>query len=568
MTTPAGVAPATTPLAPPGPLAPGGLRVTALGGIGEIGRNMTVFEHLGRLLIIDCGVLFPNHDEPGVDLILPDLRHIENRLDDIEAVVVTHAHEDHIGAIPHLLKMRSDIPIVGSKFTLALVAAKCREHRIKPVFVEVAEKQSSQHGVFECEYFAVNHSIPDALAIAVYCGAGTVLVTGDIKLDQLPLDGRPTDLPGMSRLGDAGVDLFLCDSTNADIPGVGPSESEIGPNMHRLMRGAEGRVIVACFASNVARVQQIIDAAVALGRKVSFVGRSMVRNMGIARELGFLNVDDDDVLDIAAAEMMPPERVVLVTTGTQGEPMAALSRMSRGEHRSITLTSGDLIIMSSSQIPGNEEAIFGVIDSLAKIGVRVVTNGQARIHVSGHAYAGELLFLYNGVRPRNVMPVHGTWRHLRANAALAEKSGVPSESIVLAENGVSVDLVGGRAKVSGAVPLGKMFVDGLVTGDVGDATVGERLTLASGFISATVVVKRGTGKSVAPPHLYSRGFSEDPKALEPAAQKVQEALEALAAERVTDPARIAQAARRAVGKWVGEVYRRQPMIVPTVLEID
>jgi ribonuclease J len=248
--------------------------------------------------------------------------------------------------------------------------------------------------------------------------------------------------------------------------------------------------------------------------------------------------------------------------------MAALSRMSRGEHRSITLTSGDLIIMSSSQIPGNEEAIFGVIDSLAKIGVRVVTNGQARIHVSGHAYAGELLFLYNGVRPRNVMPVHGTWRHLRANAALAETSGVPSESIVLAENGVSVDLVGGRAKVSGAVPLGKMFVDGLVTGDVGDATVGERLTLASGFISATVVVKRGTGKSVAPPHLYSRGFSEDPKALEPVAQKVQEAMEVLAAERVTDPARIAQAARRAVGKWVGEVYRRQPMIVPTVLEID
>jgi ribonuclease J len=567
MTNATGSPPATAPLTPPGPLASGALRVTALGGIGEIGRNMTVFEHLGRLLIVDCGVLFPNHDEPGVDLILPDLRHIEGRLDDIEAVVVTHAHEDHIGAIPHLLKMRSDIPIVGSKFTLALIDAKCREHRIKPVFVEVAEKQSSQHGVFECEYFAVNHSIPDALAIAVYCGAGTVLVTGDIKLDQLPLDGRPTDLPGMSRLGDVGVDLFLCDSTNADVPGVGPSESEIGPNLHRLIRGAEGRVIVACFASNVARVQQIVDAAVALGRKVSFVGRSMVRNMAIARELGFLTVADDDVLDIAAAEMMPPERVVLVTTGTQGEPMAALSRMSRGEHRSITLTSGDLIIMSSSQIPGNEEAIFGVIDSLAKIGVRVVMNGQVRIHVSGHAYAGELLFLYNGVRPRNVMPVHGTWRHLRANAALAEKSGVPAENIVLAENGVSVDLIGGKASISGAVPLGKMFVDGLVTGDVGDATVGERLTLASGFIAVTVVVSRATGKLAAPPHLYSRGFSEDPKALEPATRKVQEALDTLAAEKVTDPARIAQAARRAIGKWVGEVYRRQPMIVPTVLEV-
>ncbi|MET0698726.1 MAG: ribonuclease J [Mycobacterium sp.] len=556
------------PLTPPGPLAPGAIRVTALGGISEIGRNMTVFEHLGRLLIIDCGVLFPGHDEPGVDLILPDLRHIEGRLDDIEALVLTHAHEDHIGAIPHLLKLRPDIPVVGSKFTLALVDAKCREHRIKPKFVEVSEGQSSNHGVFDCEYFAVNHSIPDALAIAVYAGGSTILHTGDVKLDQLPLDGRPTDLPGMSRLGDSGVDLFLCDSTNAEIPGVGPSESEIGPNLHRLIRSAEGRVIVACFASNVARVQQIIDASVLLGRKVSFVGRSMVRNMGIARDLGFLNVDDDNVIDINAAEMLPADRIVLITTGTQGEPMAALSRMSRGEHRSITLTPGDLIILSSSQIPGNEEAIFGVIDSLAKIGVRVVTNQQVRIHVSGHAYAGELLFLYNGVRPRNVMPVHGTWRHLRANAALAVSSGVSEENIVLAENGVSVDLIAGKASIAGAVPVGKMFVDGMVTGDVGDATLGERLVLSSGFIAVTVVVHRGTGKLAGPPHLQSRGFSEDPKALDPALLKVQTELEKLAAERVTDVTRIAQAARRAIGKWVAEAYRRQPMIVPTVIEID
>jgi ribonuclease J len=556
-----------TDLAAPGPLAPGGLRVTALGGIGEIGRNMTVFEHLGRLLIIDCGVLFPGHDEPGVDLILPDLRHIEDRLDDIEALVLTHAHEDHIGAIPFLLKLRRDIPVVGSKFTLALVAAKCREHRIKPEFVEVAEGQRSTHGVFECQYFAVNHSIPDALAIAVHTGAGTVLHTGDIKLDQLPLDGRPTDLPGMSRLGDAGVDLFLCDSTNSEHPGVGPSESEVGPNLHRLIRGADGRVIVACFASNVDRVQQIVDAAVALGRKVSFVGRSMVRNMGIARELGFLSVSDDDILDIGAAEMMPADRVVLVTTGTQGEPMAALSRMSRGEHRSITLTDGDLIILSSSLIPGNEEAVFGVIDALAKIGARVVTNNQVRVHVSGHAYAGELLFLYNGVRPRNVMPVHGTWRHLRANAKLAVSTGVPEENILLAENGVSVDLVNGVASIAGAVPVGKMFVDGLVTGDVGDATLGQRLILSSGFVAVTVVVHRGTGRPAGPAHLHSRGFSDDPKALDPVALMVQEELESLVAEQVTDPGRIAQAVRRTVGKWVGETYRRQPMIVPTVIEI-
>lgn len=556
-----------TELAPPKPLAPGGLRVTALGGISEIGRNMTVFEHLGRLLIVDCGVLFPGHDEPGVDLILPDLRHVEGRLDDVEALVVTHAHEDHIGAIPFLLKLRPDIPVVGSKFTIALIREKCREHRIKPVCVEVAERQSSQHGVFECEYFAVNHSIPGCLAVAIHTGAGTVLHTGDIKLDQQPLDGRPTDLPGMSRLGDAGVDLFLCDSTNSEHPGVSPSESEVGPTLHRLIRGAEGRVIAACFASNVDRVQQIIDAAVALGRRVSFVGRSMVRNMGIARELGYLRVTDADILDIGAAEMMPPEKVVLITTGTQGEPMAALSRMSRGEHRSITLTAGDLIILSSSLIPGNEEAVYGVIDALAKIGARVVTNAQARVHVSGHAYAGELLFLYNGVRPRNVMPVHGTWRHLRANAALAASTGVPQENIVLAENGVSVDLVAGKASIAGAVTVGKMFVDGLITGDVGDATLGERLILSSGFVAVTVVVHRETGKPAAPAHLHSRGFSEDPKALEPVARNVERELESLAADNITDPTRIAQAVRRTVGKWVGETYRRQPMIVPTVIEI-
>jgi ribonuclease J len=532
---------------------------------------MLVFEHLGRLLIVDCGVLFPSHDEPAVDLILPDLRHIENRLDDVEALVLTHAHEDHIGAVPFLLKLRPDIPVVGSKFTLALVAAKCREHRLKPVLVEVAEGRHSRHGVFECEYFAVNHTIPDALAIAIHTGAGTVLHTGDIKLDQLPLDGRPTDLPGMSRLGSrfdgAGVDLFLCDSTNAEMPGVGPSESEIGPTLHRLIRGAGGRVIVACFASNVDRVQQIVDAAVALGRRVSFVGRSMVRNMGIARELGFLRIADSDLIEIGAAETMPPEKVVLITTGTQGEPMAALSRMSRGEHRSITLTSDDLIILSSSLIPGNEEAIYDVIDSLSKLGARVVTNQQARVHVSGHAYAGELLFLYNGVRPRHVMPVHGTWRMLRANAKLAASTGVPEESILLAENGVNVDLVAGKARITGAVPVGKMFVDGAITGDVGDITLGERLILSSGFVAVTVVVRRGTGQPAAPPHLYSRGFSEDPKALEPAVREVAAELEVLMAQHVTDPARIAQAVRRTIGKWVGETYRRQPMIVPTVIEI-
>ena len=556
-------------LKPPGPLAPGGLRVTALGGISEIGRNMTVFEHLGRLLIVDCGVLFPGHDEPGVDLILPDLRHVEDRLDEVEALVLTHAHEDHIGAIPFLLKLRPDIPIVGSKFTLALVAEKCREHRIKPNFTEVGAGQSSQHGVFECEYFHVNHSIPGCLAIAIHTGAGTVLHTGDIKLDQLPLDDNPTDLPGMSRLGDAGVDLFLCDSTNSEIPGVGPSESEIGPNMHRLIRGAEGRVIVACFASNVARVQQIIDASVALGRKVSFVGRSMVRNMGIAKELGYLNVATDDVIDIGAAEMMAPERVTLVTTGTQGEPMAALSRMSRGEHRSITLTSGDLIIMSSSQIPGNEEAIFGVLDSLAKIGVRVVTNAQVRDTCFGSRLRGRAAVpLQRGAAAqrdagaRHVADVAG-----QCGAGSSARVS-PDDSIVLAENGVSVDLVAGQGVHRGRGDRGQdvrrrvdhrrrrrrdagRAVDPVVGLHRGDGRRASRHGQARG--AGASACRAGSPRT---PRRWTRSRARSRKSWSP-----------LRPTRVTDVTRIAQGVRRVVGKWVGETYRRQPMIVPTVIEI-
>ena len=481
---------------------------------------------------------------------------------------LTHAHEDHIGAIPFLLKLRPDIPVVGSKFTLALVNEKCREHRIKPVFEEVDEGQSSTHGVFECEYFAVNHSIPGCLAIAIHTGAGTVLHTGDIKLDQSPPDGKPTDLPGMSRLGDAGVDLFLCDSTNSEIPGVGPSESEIGPNIHRLIRGAQGRVIVACFASNVGRVQQIIDASVALGRKVSFVGRSMVRNMGIAKELGYLTLEnDDDIIDIGAAEMLAPERVTLVTTGTQGETMAALSRMSRGEHRSITLTSGDLIIMSSSQIPGNEEAIFGVW-----MRWRRSVPASSRMPSPRACYGPRL-------RRRIAVP-------LQRRAAAQCDAGARHVADAAGQCGAG----GAHRRAGGERSCWRRTVSALIwwraahrlparcrrarcssTGWSPETSamtvVGERLALSSGFIGVTVVMRSGTGKPAAPPHPASRGFSEDPKALEPAARKVEEALEALAAERVTDVARIAQAVRRAVGKWVGETYRRQPMIVPTVIEI-
>ena len=552
--------------APP-PLPAGGLRVMALGGLGEIGRNMAVLEYEGALLVIDCGVLFPEAEQPGVDLILPDFGVIEHRLGDIAAVVLTHGHEDHIGAVPFLLRLRPDIPVVGSKFTLALVAAKCREHRLRPNLVEVVEGDRTTHGPFECEYFAVNHSIPDALAVAVRTEAGLVLHTGDIKLDQLPLDGRLTDLAGFSRLGDEGVDLFLVDSTNAEVPGFVMPEREIGGVLDNVIGKATQRVIVASFASHVHRIQQVVDVAERYNRRIAFVGRSMVRNMQIAQDLGYLRVPDGLVVDLDTAATLPDNRLVLISTGSQGEPLSALSRMARGEHRQINIRADDLVVLASSLIPGNENSVFAVVNGLAKRGATVVTQQNAKVHVSGHASAGELLYLYNAVRPTNAMPVHGEWRHLRANAALAEATGVPRERIVLAEDGVVVDLVDGLAEIVGQVPVGHVYVDGLSVGDVGESTLSDRLILGEGgFISISVAVDEN-GRAVSTPGVSGRGFSDDPGALSEAAQLVDKVLNELAAEGIDDAHRIAQAIRRVVGRWVSDTYRRRPMIVPTVITV-
>jgi ribonuclease J len=566
--------PAVEPVLPglptqlPGPLPEGALRVTSLGGIGEIGRNMTVFEYDGRLLVVDAGVLFPDADAPGVDLILPDFRPILDRLADIDALVLTHGHEDHIGAVPFLLRQRPDLLVVGSPFTLALVAAKCREHRLTPHLLEVTEGDRMRHGAFECEYFSVAHSIPQCLAVAIRTPAGVVLHTGDIKLDQLPLDGRLTDLPGFSRLGDEGVDLFLCDSTNADVPGVSPSEASLGPSLAAAIGSAEHRVFVSCFASNVHRVQQIVDGAVAHGRRVCLLGRSMLRNMEIATELGLLTVPDGTMVGLDELDDLPDEQVLVVLTGSQGETMAALNRITRGEHRSLQMRTSDTVILSSSLIPGNEHAVFGMVNRLRRAGVRVIDNRNANVHVSGHAFAGELLFLYNAVRPSNVMPVHGEWRHLRANAALAEKTGVAPDAVVVTENGVVVDLVDGKAAIVGRVEVGRAYVDGVATGDIEAPTLADRLVLGEGgFISITVAIDGGTGRAVTPPTLSGRGFSEDPKALQAVLPMVEAELARTEAEGITDTHRVAQQVRRVVGKWVGETYRRRPMIVPTVIAV-
>jgi len=552
--------------APPA-LPTGGLRIVALGGLGEIGRNMTVFEHAGRLLIVDCGVLFPEDEQPGVDLILPDFGYIRDRLADVEAVIVTHGHEDHIGGVPYLLRERRGLPIVGSKLTLAFLRGKLTEHRIVPEARVVAEGDVVRFGPFECEFFAVNHSIPDALAVSIRTAAGLVLHTGDFKMDQLPLDGRLTDLGGFGRLGREGVDLLMSDSTNAEIPGFVTSEREIRPVLDEVLRAARRRVIVACFASHVHRVQQVLDAAALHGRRVAFIGRSMVRNMGIARDLGYLSVPPDLIVDAREVDELDPASVVLISTGSQGEPLSALSRMANRDHP-VRIEVGDTVVLASSLVPGNEAAVYRVVNGLARWGASVIHKTVALVHVSGHAPAGELLYVLNITRPSNVMPIHGEWRHLRAHAALATASGVPPERIVLADDGVVVDLVDGVASIVGKVPCGYVYVDGLAVGDVGEASLKDRRILGDeGFVTIVVVMDSVTGKVSGGPEIFARGFNEDSAAFDGVRPRIEDALEAAAAQGVADAIGLQQIVRRTVGKWVHDTYRRRPMIIPVVIEL-
>jgi ribonuclease J len=555
-------------LGTPPDLADGGLRVVALGGIGEIGRNMTVFEHSGRLLVVDCGVLFPEAEQPGIDLILPDFSYLRHRWDDLDAIVLTHGHEDHIGAVPYLLREKPDVPLIGSRLTLALVEGKLQEHRIKPLTLEVKEGQVEQLGPFACEFFAVNHSIPDALGVAIRTTAGTVLHTGDFKMDQLPLDNRITDLGGWARLGREGVDLLMSDSTNAEVPGFVTPEREIGPVLDEVFRGANRRIIVACFASHVHRVQQVLDVAQAHRRKVAFIGRSMVRNMGIARDLGYLRIPAGLITELRDIESLPPEEVVLISTGSQGEPMSALSRMANRAHQQIRIEPDDTVVLASSLVPGNESAVFRVINGLNQLGANVVHKETALVHVSGHAPAGELLYVLNMTKPSNFMPIHGEWRHLRAHAELAVASGVPRANVVLADDGVVVDLIDGRASIVGSIPAGYVYVDGIAVGDIGEQELKDRLILGGdGFVTVTVAVDSVTGKVAAGPEVLARGFSEDAAAFDAVLPLIEASLQQAAKEGISERHELQQRIRRVVGKWVSDTYRRRPMIIPVVIEV-
>ena len=553
-------------LSTPPKLVDGGLRIVALGGLTEIGRNMTVFEYKSKLLIVDCGVLFPEDTQPGIDLILPDFSYIRDRLQDVIGIFLTHGHEDHIGAIPYLLRERGDIAIYGSALTLALITAKLKEHRITPLTREVREGGTEDIGPFTLEFVAVNHSIPDALAVVINTEAGRVLATGDFKMDQLPLDGRITDLRTFARLGEQGVDLFMVDSTNADIPGFTPSEREIMPALNRVISSTKRRVIVASFSSHVHRVQQVIDIAAQHGRKVVFIGRSMVRNMKIAEDMGYLHVPADLVIDAKDLDQYD-DNVVLICTGSQGEPMAALSRMANGDHQ-IRVGEGDTVILASSLIPGNENSVFRIINELTRFGAKVVHKANAMVHVSGHAAAGELLYCYNIVKPKYVMPVHGEWRHMKANAELAIQSGVPRGNTFIVDNGVVIDLVNHEAEVVGAVPVGFVFVDGQSIGDITESSLKDRRILGEeGFISCVVVIDSQSGKIVAGPDIHARGFNEDAAMFDEVKMRIEKALAVAVADGNNGTHQLSQIVRKTIGGWVGGEHRRKPMIVPVVIEV-
>ena len=553
-------------LSTPPKLVDGGLRIVALGGLTEIGRNMTVFEYKSKLLIVDCGVLFPEDTQPGIDLILPDFSYIRDRLQDVIGIFLTHGHEDHIGAVPYLLRERGDIAIYGSALTLALITAKLKEHRITPLTREVREGGTEDIGPFTLEFVAVNHSIPDALAVVINTEAGRVLATGDFKMDQLPLDGRITDLRTFARLGEQGVDLFMVDSTNADIPGFTPSEREIMPALNRVISSTKRRVIVASFSSHVHRVQQVIDIAAQHGRKVVFIGRSMVRNMKIAEDMGYLHVPADLVIDAKDLDQYD-DNVVLICTGSQGEPMAALSRMANGDHQ-IRVGEGDTVILASSLIPGNENSVFRIINELTRFGAKVVHKANAMVHVSGHAAAGELLYCYNIVKPKYVMPIHGEWRHMKANAELAIQSGVPRGNTFIVDNGVVIDLVNHEAEVVGAVPVGFVFVDGQSIGDITESSLKDRRILGEeGFISCIVVIDSQSGKIVAGPDIHARGFNEDAAMFDEVKMRIEKALAVAVADGNNGTHQLSQIVRKTIGGWVGGEHRRKPMIVPVVIEV-
>jgi ribonuclease J len=548
-------------------------RIVFLGGLGEIGRNCFCLEVEGRIIVVDCGLMFPDSDMPGVDLVLPDFTYLRANADRVDGVVLTHGHEDHVGALAYLLR---DVPapIYGSELSLGFARKRIEEARLldQTTLIPVTDGETRMIGLVECEFVPVTHSVPHAFAVAYRTPAGTILHTGDFKLDLTPVDGRTTDLPRLGQLGREGVRLLLSDSTNAERPGSTPSESTVGPVVRDLLRDhPDRRFIVASFASHLHRVQQVAEEAVAAGRHVAFLGRSMVHNMSLAREMGLMNLPIDLVIDIEEAARFAPGELCVICTGSQGEPMSALSLMAAHEHKHVKISEDDVVVISANAIPGNEGSVSRVIDSLLRAGAEVIHASNADVHVSGHASAEELKFMLDLVRPEWFVPVHGEYRHMVHHARLAEDVGMPAERVLVCEDGDAVSLERGGVDVERrAVPAGYQYVDG-ISGDVDVGVLRDRRTLAEeGFVVVIVTVDAATGEVVTGPEIVTRGWVWEKEAegiIEDAKAAVRASLAEAAAEGATDFDTLRRHARRALGRLINERTRRRPAIIPVVMEV-
>jgi ribonuclease J len=531
---------------------------------------MLAFEADGRILVVDVGLSFPNEEMLGVDLVLPDFSWVTERAHACEGVVLTHGHEDHVGGLSWLLK-DVDVPVYGTPLTLGIARRRLDSFGLEADLVEVSAPGRRRIGPFECRFLAVSHSIPDAVAVALETPQGRILYTSDFKLDETPIDGRRTDLDGLRELGAQGVDLMLSDSTNAERPGRTPSEAVVGEALREIFMGAEGRIIVACFASNLHRVQQVCELAERLGRRVSFVGRSMVANVEVGRELGHLHITDQTLLDLDEIDSLPPDRTVIVCTGSQGEPLSALSLIAAGEHKGVEVRRGDTVILSASPIPGNESAVHRVINALYKTGADVYHSETFAVHVSGHAAADELAEMVRLVRPRHFVPVHGEFRHLALHAKIAQGDGMSRSDVTLVEDGDTLELAEGRVRRGERVRAGMVLVDGIGVGDVGPVVLRDRRVLAGdGILVCVVTIDSRSGEVLAGPDLISRGFvyeSESRDLLDEAAERVADALEVLEGEQVTEWSAIKKACRQSLAEFVWQQTRRRPMILPIVMEV-